>query len=328
VPLRRGFSLLELLVVVGVIAVLLSVLLPVLSDVRQRGRAIQCQANLRTSLQLFFAYAAENRGSLPYGWYYNRSDPRTWEDAGGDGRLTTCFSQISKLASKHYRGDDVFLQKGASVNPEDVRANNAPFLKCPEAIQVLPHVCSYVVQYTAFITPYNERELVSWPRPIQDKPAKLRDLYTFTILIHDTAVVPGMSQDVGYVTDADVDLQRMWHGAIHPQWRYYDISDPYSRIVPGIYGNNRRVMFDIAWRNIDPPPIGPEGFNDYPYQGNLRFRHGGNTTCNVGFADGRIEAVRAQLAPDGRIVRHEVLRKSFMIKWPQGMGLSRDPGVP
>jgi prepilin-type processing-associated H-X9-DG protein/prepilin-type N-terminal cleavage/methylation domain-containing protein len=43
---RRAFTLVELLVVIGIITVLVSILFPVLSRVRQHARAVQCAANL------------------------------------------------------------------------------------------------------------------------------------------------------------------------------------------------------------------------------------------------------------------------------------------
>jgi len=322
----RAFTLVELLVVIGIIAVLIGVLLPVLAGVSQRGRDLKCQANLRTCLQLIFTYAAENKGSLPYGWYYNRSHPVTWQEMPGNaGRLTTVFALISRLSGKQYGGDDVFIDHTPSHR--DAPVNNAPFLKCPEAQQVVPHICSYVVQFVAFITPYYERQLVGPPKPIQYKPAKTKDLFPFTILIHDTAVTSGMALDVGYVTDADVDAQRMWRGAIAPQQRYYDFGDPYSRLTGGV-GNNRPVAVGGGWRNIDPPGNPPDGFYGFPYQGNLRWRHQKNTSVNVGYADGRVESSPGKFQPDGTLRSHDVLRKSFMTKWPSGMGLERNPSYP
>src|SRR5262245_39547683 len=73
-PRRAAFTLVELLVVIGIIAILIGILLPVLSRVNQQARDLQCTANIRTCLQLFMTYAAENKGSLPYGWYFNRSN--------------------------------------------------------------------------------------------------------------------------------------------------------------------------------------------------------------------------------------------------------------
>jgi prepilin-type N-terminal cleavage/methylation domain-containing protein/prepilin-type processing-associated H-X9-DG protein len=327
----RAFTLVELLVVIGIIAVLIGVLLPVLAGVASRGRDLKCQANIRSQLQMILTYAAENKGSLPYGWYYNignsHTPPYDWERGpGSNGQLTTVFSIISRMSGKQYRGDDIFAAD-VPGSPE-ARANTAPFLRCPEAEQVLPHICSYVVQFVAFITPVYERVRVPHPGAIQDRPAKTRDLFPFTILVHDTAVVPGMIDDVGYVTDADVDAQRMWIGAATPQYRYYDFSDPFASLPPGAFGNNKPVAMGTNWKNIDPPATRADGFNTFPYQGNLRFRHNKNTSINVGYADGRVESSPAKFNPSKSMRSHAVLRKSFMIKWPAGLGIARDDMAP
>ncbi len=333
----RGFTLVELLVVIGIIALLISVLLPVLSGVARRGRELKCQSNLRTCVQMYMTYAAENKGSLPYGWYFNRSIndrlPFNWDDAAGDGRLTTCFSLISRMSSKHYKGDDVFIPNGQSTNPENPRANHAPFLRCPEAEQVGTHICSYAVQYMAFITPWYERRTGGWPgvqypEAIQDKPAKLNDLLPFMILVHDTAVhIPGMEQDVGYVTDGDVDGQRFIY-ATHPQRRYFQKTDPYGQFTTGPFASLRQHVSvgmggsgSSTWKNIDPPTSLPEGFAGPPYQANLRFRHGKNDSINVGYADGRVEGIQAKFNADGTMKQHNIPRKAFMSKWPNGFGI-------
>jgi prepilin-type N-terminal cleavage/methylation domain-containing protein/prepilin-type processing-associated H-X9-DG protein len=59
---RRGFTLVELLVVVGVIAVLIALLLPVLSAARRQGRVVVCLSNLRQLSAAFQLYVNENKG--------------------------------------------------------------------------------------------------------------------------------------------------------------------------------------------------------------------------------------------------------------------------
>lgn len=56
-----AFTLIELLVVVAIIALLISVLLPSLSQARRQGQATVCITNLRTQNQAAYYYSEENR---------------------------------------------------------------------------------------------------------------------------------------------------------------------------------------------------------------------------------------------------------------------------
>ena len=60
-----AFTLTEVLVVLGIIAVLLSLLFPVISSVRAAAARVACAANLRQIGTVIHAYAVDNRGQLP-----------------------------------------------------------------------------------------------------------------------------------------------------------------------------------------------------------------------------------------------------------------------
>ena len=62
---QSAFTLVELLVVIGIIAVLVGILLPALSRSREKAKNVQCQSNLRNFGQALLMYANENRGKMP-----------------------------------------------------------------------------------------------------------------------------------------------------------------------------------------------------------------------------------------------------------------------
>jgi prepilin-type N-terminal cleavage/methylation domain-containing protein/prepilin-type processing-associated H-X9-DG protein len=63
-PAERGFTLIELLVVVAIIAMLIAILLPALSEAKERARRLKCCSNIRQLNTACITHAEEHRSSL------------------------------------------------------------------------------------------------------------------------------------------------------------------------------------------------------------------------------------------------------------------------
>src|SRR5580765_3075781 len=81
---RRAFTLVELLVVIGLIGLLLGILLPTLSAARKAALRTACLSNEHQIGLAIHAYASDNGGTMPYGPKAPPPSPTNFYPGTGD----------------------------------------------------------------------------------------------------------------------------------------------------------------------------------------------------------------------------------------------------
>jgi len=105
---KRAFTLVELLVVIGIIALLISILLPSLSKARESANRTACLSNIKQITLAFIMYTTENKGYFPFCalnanpqlpedfvWWTQASMPYIGEHASG--RTSNSARPITRL---------------------------------------------------------------------------------------------------------------------------------------------------------------------------------------------------------------------------------------
>ncbi len=136
----RGLTLAELLVVIGIIALLIALLLPVISRAEQSAQNLKCTTNLRTLGELLVLHANEHKGYLPLagnivpGTNLNGlDDPQSlgdgpqqdyvyYENTPGQFRVTALPAALAPYIAKQSVRDDSWQDVEADIATGPVQA--------------------------------------------------------------------------------------------------------------------------------------------------------------------------------------------------------------
>ncbi len=120
-----GFTLVELLVVIGIIAILVGILLPTLSRAREAAGRTQCLSNMRTIYQMLKIYEVTYKGATPMGVGAAPSGTM----AHANNYFVTRFAPVPGLA---HPGTNIrYIGVGLMLAANIIKEGNGRIFYCP-----------------------------------------------------------------------------------------------------------------------------------------------------------------------------------------------------
>ncbi len=108
-PYRRGFSLIELLVVIGIISLLAALLFPAFLTVRGKARQAVCASNLRQIGLSISLYTQDSDGLYPYAVdATDRAAPEAWADSPEFASAISHIGLLTDVLQPYIQSKQIF----------------------------------------------------------------------------------------------------------------------------------------------------------------------------------------------------------------------------
>jgi prepilin-type processing-associated H-X9-DG protein/prepilin-type N-terminal cleavage/methylation domain-containing protein len=342
-----GFTLVELLVVIGIIAVLISVLLPALSRARGRAQTIACASNLRQIFAAARNYSVENKDTFPFGMVFNREQANGRPTDGGSSGYITWYSACDKYMNRRATVIILLDFNTGWFDGGTTRKFN-PAFRCPSVdagtFRQMVHYANHPVAMTHSTM---ERGTPTGDGSAPITPARFKDLYPDTALFWDTPCfsfafpeTPAMFWFGANSYDGEAPntasglappASYIDHGRLHepraPEWRY---RGPGRDRFANSTDPEEQPHHPIRWPSDEwlqsvggfSPTYNQDfgGGTVYVFAtGGPRWRHSGNKVCNVAFADGSVRGLTLntkRFVNNGQDYHSEFLRSYLAMRWP------------
>jgi prepilin-type N-terminal cleavage/methylation domain-containing protein len=257
---RNAFTLVELLVVIGIIAVLISILLPTLGRAREAAKKVQCLSNLRQIHTFFVMYAQANRDQVPLAYGTNKQ----FNYAIWDGYFITPgqYVMYGLLHEAGFMKSPKVYYCPSQTHPDvEFNGSNNPWKPGEPGLLVR--------------AAYGVRPVVNWPDAFPTPPAK------------PTVALPRLTRMKNRAIFADI--------VATPKW----VTTAHKKGVNVLYGHGgamwveRPIFDDNLNKCLD---VFSTSYNDYQ----LKVDGAGNAIAGVWYDLDRGERTRAAQAPPPR----------------------------